>query len=225
MNCEQARQEAAVALLTRRPPETVAAEHIDDCFDCRQHWQKLSPLPSLLAVVRDQPVGHPEPAGELLLNRLLATARRRRRHRMWLSVAAVSLLVLAVPLGVVTGLRHTSPPTAAAGAAATESAVTSAPASTYQARDAATGIWGHIELRGASWGSDLTFGVGGVPPGTLCSLSVFTQDGRRESAGSWRATAEHYTQVHGSVAAQPEQIQRIEIVDQATGHVLLQVEV
>jgi hypothetical protein len=54
---------------------------------------------------------------------------------------------------------------------------------------------------------------------------VFTQDGQRESAGSWRATAAHYTQVHGSVAVQPEQIQRIEIVDEATGDVLLQVEV
>jgi hypothetical protein len=222
VNCERARQATAVALLTRHPPEWDAAEHIEGCPDCRSIRERLTPLPDLLALARDPALRHPEPAGDVLLARLLATARRRRRTRVWVAAAVAVALVLAIPLVIATALRHSSSPPPAATGTRT---VAPAPATTFAAEDQQTGVSGQVEVRATTWGSDLTFEISGVRPGTLCGLTVITRDGQRHSVGSWRATGQHYTQVHGSVAAHPAQITQVDIVDGDNGNLLLQIAV
>jgi hypothetical protein len=222
MNCDEARQATAVALLTRHPPTSDAAEHIDGCPDCRSVQERLTPLPDLLALAHDPALRHPEPAGDVLLARLLATARRRRRTRVWVAAAVAVALVLAIPLVIATLLGNSSPP-ASAPAATQSGTVVPSPAATFAAEDQATGVSGQVEVRATAWGSDLTFEISGVQPGTLCGLTVITRDGRSHSVGSWRATGEHYTQVHGSVAAPPSQIQQVDIVDGDSGDLLLQI--
>lgn len=222
MNCDEARQATAVALLTRHPPTSDAAEHIEGCPDCRSVRERLAPLPDLLALAHDPTLRHPEPAGDVLLARLLATARRRHRTRVWVAAAVAVALVLAIPLVIATMLRHS--PTSAPAASGTRTVVP-APAATFAAEDQSTGVSGQVEVRATAWGSDLTFEISGVHPGTLCGLTVITRDGYRHSVGSWRATGEHYTQVHGAVAAQPAQIKQVDIVDGDSGDLLLQIAV
>ena len=223
MNCQQAREQASVALLSRHEPDTLTSSHLSSCAECRSMWERLSPLPRLLNLVADPALRHPEPPGEELLDRLFARVRRRRIRRRWYTglAAAAAVLLLAIPLGLITarelGGQAGRPATAAGSAAAAGTAVT------RSARDASTGVWVDVEVQPVAWGSDLTFAIGGVARGTRCSLIVFTADGSHQVAGNWWSTGRNYAKLHGSVAANLNEITHIDLVDDSTGAVLLPV--
>jgi hypothetical protein len=215
VTCHHARENAAVALITRQPPDDDTARHLALCSDCAGEAERLAPLPALLDLVADPGIRHPEPPGDHLLERLLTEVRRRRRRNRRAGLAAAAVAAVAIPLGWVAVFDHDSRPTAAGG--------TVAPALIRSADDPATGIWATVKLRRAAWGSDLTFDIGGVRPGTRCRLLALTRTGEREIAGSWTATAAQSWTVHGSVAADVAQITAIQLVDDVSGQVLLPV--
>ena len=222
MNCQQAREQASVALLSRHAPDTLTSSHLSSCAECQTMWERLSPLPRLLNLVADPALRHPEPPGQDMLDRLFARVRRRQVRRRWYTglAAAAAVLLLAIPLGLI-GARElggqANRPTTAAGPAAAGATVT------RSARDASTGIWVDVDVQPVAWGSDLTFAIGGVPRGTRCSLIVFTADGSHQVAGNWWSTGRNYAKLHGSVAANLNQITHIDLVDDSTGDVLLPV--
>jgi hypothetical protein len=217
VTCHDAREKAAVALISRQQPDRDTARHLAQCPDCAREAERLAPLPALLDLVADPALRHPDPPGEHLLERMLTQVRRRRRIRRVALAAAAAAVATAVPVGweVVHEQNETYPP----------AAVATGPAVVASAHDAATGVWAKVELRRAAWGSDLTFDIGGVPAGTRCRLLALTRGGDSQVAGSWTATAGKSWTVHGSVAADAAQITRIELVEEKSGRVLLPVTV
>ena len=59
MNCQDVREAASVALLTRAPEPGVVSEHLADCAACREELAELSPLVGLLSLAPDVPASTP----------------------------------------------------------------------------------------------------------------------------------------------------------------------
>ncbi len=216
MNCHEARQEAAVALLSGQAPVGVLRDHLATCPRCHSEFERLAPLPPLLAAVDESALQPVPPAGAALLDRLLTrVSRHRRRRRMAvLGMAAAAVLVLVVPLDL--WIDGRLPGSTGAGVSAAGQ-----PYATGSAHNAATGVWGKVVVRRSQWGSELTFTVGGMPDDTTCRLVVVSHDGRRETAATWQTHYEGEASVQGSVATNPEDIARVDVVDDETGATLL----
>jgi hypothetical protein len=222
VTCDEALESAAVALLTGDPAPTEVDAHLAGCASCREELARLAPLPGLLAsldladlhLLQDA-----EPAGPVLLDRLLAAAARdRRRHRAGiLAVAAAVIALLVVPAGIwgTQQLRHPTPaPTVATGPGPAQIS--------WSATDVSTGVTGKAQVWKSAWGSDLSLSVSGVASGTNCTIVVLTKDGKSQTAASWTATYRGTAQVRGNVAAPVSTIIGIDIVD-GTGKVLLHI--
>jgi hypothetical protein len=219
VNCDDVRESAAVALLTRTPLEVAVTEHLDACPECRDELAGLAPLPGLLSMIDAsdlQAAEIGEPARPALLERLLAAAARERRQRRVrvLAIAASLVLVFAVPLGIWGALQSRDNPPTTVG-----SGVVS-PQIVWTAKNPVTGVAGRAQVWKAAWGSDLNVSVSGVPWGTRCTVVVVTEDGQTETAATWQASYSGTAQVRGTVAAPIGTIKRIDIVDDA-GRVLL----
>jgi hypothetical protein len=219
VNCDDVRESAAVALLTRNPLDAEVQVHLDSCPDCRVELASLIPLPSLLSILDAGDLEAAEAAstaGSSLLDRLLAAAaseRRRHRSRV-LAMAAAVVLFLALPVGVWGASQLRDRPSQVAG----QSSV----AIDRTAKDTSTGITGRAEVWKAAWGSDLTVSITGVASGTRCTVVVVTKDGRTETAATWQASYAGTAQVRGTVAAPVGSILRIDIIDDS-GRVLLRI--
>ncbi len=215
MTCEQVREEAAVRLLTGGPPDPEVEAHLAGCDTCRDEVTRLLPLPGLLAgAVTQVGLMDEPPPGDALLERLLAAAaaeRRRRRARVWTVAAAsvAAVAVLAVPTTVV--LLHRSDTQAVASAGQVRASAT----------DATSGVSGEVTLGPSSWGSAVTLKVTGVRAGTSCTVVVVTKDGTRQTAATWWAQYPGPATVEGTVAAALPAIDRVDLVDTASGGVLL----
>lgn len=218
MTCDEALESAAVALLTGDRLDAETTRHLEGCASCREELARLAPLPGLLSTL-DLPDLHllenAEPAGPVLLDRLLAAAARDRRRRRTgiLAVAAAVVLLLAVPLGVwvSANLGRSTPKPAVAVAQIS-----------WTATDVSTGVTGNAQVWKSAWGSDLAVSISGVPSGTNCTIIVRTKDGKSETAASWRASYTGTAQVRGNVAAAVSSIVGIDIVDDS-GKVLLHI--
>jgi predicted anti-sigma-YlaC factor YlaD len=214
VNCEQVRESAAVALLTRSELDADVTEHLAGCELCRAELSRLAPLPALLGMLDARDLEAVPAADPQLLDRLLSAAareRRRGRHRV-LAVAAAAILVLVVPLGfaVADSLNNNKP-----GITAT--------VIDWHSADAANGVSGRAQVSKSSWGSDLSVSIAGVPAGTRCTVVVVTKDGQQQTAATWVASYQGTADVKGTVAAAWKSIARVDIVDE-TGKVLLHIQ-
>ena len=219
MTCEQVREVAAVGLLTGEALDPEVEAHVADCPGCTAELASLAPLPGLLAEAAPAvELMQAPPPGDGLLRRLLdaaAAERRRRRLRAVAiavgSVAAVALV--AVPVAIAVNHQQGTTVSTAQQVHATAS-------------NATTGVWGHVTLATSSWGSSVALEVTGVRAGTSCTVVVVTKDGTRQTAATW--WAQEYpgpASVEGTVAAGLPTIDHVDLVDTASGDVLLKLPV
>jgi hypothetical protein len=165
--------------------------HLAGCESCRDELAGFAAMPGLLARVRLEDVLEPEPAptpamAERLIARLRAARRARRRRR---ALVAGAIAVVAVTAGTVV--------------VTTRDSGTGAPASqlaSVSADNSRTGVAGTFALRPASWGTAIRVRLRGVPAGTRCRLVALGHDGRREIAGTWRATYDGTADVQTATA-------------------------
>jgi hypothetical protein len=150
------------------------------------------------------------PAGDLLLQRILAAAageraahdRRSRIGRLLAAVAAVVVLVAGIAVG--TSLL--------------------APDHTITASASTTGLSATADIARTDAGSELRIAVTGVPADTDCIVIVRTADGRSVPIVTWRAEYSGTAHVVGQADVAPESITHISITE-ASGNVLLDIPV
>jgi hypothetical protein len=199
------------------------ADHLTECDACRRDFESLEVLPALLAEAVD-PTITLKPDGALPIDRLLAAAAQiqsRRRRRFVLATAAAAVVLMALPAALLLGRGPDTPPTATT----TQGTGMSTPDSVQrQVSNKSTGVEGKVTLKAATWGSDLTFALRGVPAGTQCTLVVVSADGRRESAARWQADYEGTAHVTGAVSTPLAEIDHIDVATQ-DGSVILSVPV
>jgi putative zinc finger protein len=164
--------------------------HLSLCTACRDELAALAAMPGLLARVRLEemlePLPSPSPAiAERLIERLRST-RRARRRRLAVAASAIALAVMIAGIVVVT-----TPDTDGRG---------SGQIASVSATNPRTGVSARIGLRPASWGTAIRVRLRGVPPGTRCRLIALSRSGRREIAGTWRATYDGTADVQTATA-------------------------
>ena len=94
------------------------------------------------------------------------------------------------------------------------------------ATNLSTGVSGQVTLARSSWGSAMTLQVRGVRAGTSCTVVVVTKNGTRQTAATWWAQVyPGPATVDGTVAADVPTISRVDLLDTASGQVLLTVPV
>ena len=215
MTCEQVREAAAVRLLTGGPPDPEVEAHVADCPGCRTELDQLAPLPELLAMASAAVEQMQAPSDDAMLERLLSAAaaeRHRRRVRAaFVAVAGVAAAALiATPVAIIAANRDQTP------------VVSVADQVHASASDPSSGVWGKVTIARSSWGSAVNLTVTGVEAGTSCTVVVVTKDGSRQTAATW--WAQEYpgpASVVGTVAAGLPTIDRVDLVDTASGRVLL----
>jgi hypothetical protein len=75
----------------------------------------------------------------------------------------------------------------------------------------ATGAAASFTLRPAEWGTAVRVRLSGVPAGTRCRLLVRGRNGRREIAGTWRATYEGTARVTAATAIPARDVAALEV--------------
>jgi len=153
----------------------------------------------------------PIPAGDLLLQRILASAsqervRERRRVRLVRALAVAAAVILAV-VGVTVGLSILTPDNHVITASA-----------------AAPGLWATADIAPTSAGSESRIAVTGIPHDTDCVIYVTSTDGRTQSIAEWRAEYEGTAHVVGNATASPESITNVTLT-RSDGSVLLDIPV
>jgi hypothetical protein len=212
VSCDQVRESAAVAALTREPVDDEVRAHLADCAECREEVASLGALPPLLAQAREAVAVSDVPPPPALLDRLLAAAaeqraaRRRRTWRTALVAAAAALLLFGVPIGTWSIAERLN------GTPAFSSSATSA-----------SGVTADVELKPADWGSTVSLSIRGVHPGTQCTVVVNTHDGGHQTAATWQASYSGTANVSGTTAASVSDVKSVDVVDQGTGQVLVTV--
>ncbi len=215
MNCQEAGENLAVALLTRSELDPETADHVASCPICQAEQVWLESVPTLLDSV--DPTETVTPAPPELLDRLLVAAARERRDRWRRAVVAIAAsVVLVAGFGAwgIADLRSDNQPvpTSAAGPVVIN----------RQATDAATGVSAHVWVRPGAWGSKLVVSISGVEPGTTCTLTVVGVDGHRETAATWKASYYGTASVNGNVSGAPSTLAQLEVADE-NGKVLVPV--
>ena len=108
-------------------------EHLAGCEACGRELDELSGVVPVLAELREDGIGFPEPPGDALLDRLLRQVsgeRRARRRRRLVAVAVAAVLVVGGPtVAVLAGQddSHGSAPAASASAPLGRGAAPSGP--------------------------------------------------------------------------------------------------
>lgn len=183
--------------------------HLSECAACRDELTGLAAMPGLLSRVRVEDVLDPNPApshgaAERLIERLRATRRVRRRR---LGAAAGAAGLAAITAGaIVIGSQSTG------GKDPTENATPIA------ATSARAGVAASFGLRPAPWGTAVQVRLRGVPPNTRCKLIVSARGGRREVAGTWRATYDGTANVQTATAIPRARISAVEVATQSGHH-------
>jgi hypothetical protein len=211
LSCAELRSELGVYLVGAIAPEGRHAveNHLASCSSCRDQLAQLAGLPALLRRVPSDEVDSLAPAcgphgdspdGDspdadsstradrtlpdthlaALLNR---AARRKRRARSQLAVAAVAGLALGA--GTAAGAA------AAFGTAATLGTAAGPPpgAITVRGSNPSMNANAVVVYAARPWGVQLSIQVTGVAAGTTCVLEVTGADGREWEAGSWTVAA------------------------------------
>jgi hypothetical protein len=205
LSCAELRSELGVYLVGAIAPEGRHAveNHLACCSSCRDQLAQLAGLPALLRRVPSDEVDSLAPArgpdgastdgastpkdGTLPETHLAAlltrAARRRRRARSQLAVAAVAGLAL--------GAGSAAGTAAALGSAATLGTAAGAPpgAITVRGSNPSMNANAVVVYAARPWGVQLSIQVTGVPAGTTCVLEVTGPDGREWEAGGWTVAA------------------------------------
>ncbi len=209
--CADRRGDLGAHLLGILDP-TEAAEleaHLSGCDSCAAEMAELAGLADLLALVDPDRVGS-APAGPDtgFADRLVAAAARRQRlrRRRWLAAAAVTALIA--------GAAATAGAELAGGPGRTPSHVAAS----------AAGVSARFTLQPKASGTAISVRVSGVPAGQECILLAVARDGRRDIAGTWRASYTGTAAVQGTTAIPEDQLVRL-VVDTSSGRQLIAVPV
>ncbi|MEZ0073039.1 anti-sigma factor [Planotetraspora sp. GP83] len=254
MTCDDVRMSLGAYVLGALDDEEAAQveEHLDGCPACRAELAELSGLPPLLARVSEEDIQHAGTPPRAVLDRLVAaSARRSRRSRVLLALAA-SVVVAALGGTAWLGTVHTeSQETSAAGGALAPVAsdarpevdsriadpnLLTAPASPapYTNMKISSVDRGHtngkfrleVRLTPDAGGTTVMAEVYGVPVGTHCQLHAVGFEGTRSPVGSWTVAAADYhgrkAEFGGSTDLQIGEIQRFELLT-STGRILVTV--
>jgi anti-sigma-K factor RskA len=181
-------------------------QHLSQCPDCTTELTRLSLLPGLLGRVSEQEVnaGLLVPSDDLLdgvIRRLARDERALRTQvRRWRlgAVAACVVALVAVVIAVAPWRSEPDRVIVAAPVAADATAATG---------QAAAIAW--------EWGTTVELQVEDLPRREAYLLWVIADDGRRERAGTWGATASGYARVRGASSIPRTQLRRVEVTDRA----------
>ena len=222
MTCEYADRDGAYVLGALSPAERLEFEqHLAGCEECARGVREIAGLPGLLAgveaaVLEHAPEDHPLP--DSLLPSLLDAVRRRRRRRGLVAVglAAATLTLVAVPLGVSTVRHDDAAPTAQTSVGRTMTPVGAAP------------VRARLAVERVAWGTrlDLTCTYARddryqLPRSVTYGLFVETRQGRTEQVGTWRALDGRTMQVSAATATDRRDIRSVQ-VRTADGHPVLE---
>jgi hypothetical protein len=154
-------------------------EHLAGCDACGQQLDELSGVVPVLAELREDGIGVPEPPGDALLERLLvrvAGERKAQRRRRLVAVAAAAVLVVGGPTIAVLAVRDGGSPAPAASAF---------PSRQDTGRNPATGASAVVGVTEKGWGTAVDLRLTGVPGPQHCHLDAVGRDGTRETVASW----------------------------------------
>ena len=210
VNCQQVREDVAVAVLRGTPYDDAVRTHLDECPACREEADELASMGHVLpfAVAGAAVQADPDDRQVVHLLDRAARQRRRRRNLTWLGAAAAAVLVLVLgALGGVVVLR---------------SVVTSNPSTIEVAgADASTGVTGSVRVTPADEGSKLAISVSGVPSGTTCALRVTNTSGDVTTVATWTASYEGTATLDAQSDVPVDQIDTLQLVDVHGGKTLL----
>lgn len=245
--CAEAREQAAVALLTRTDPPPGVLAHLDACPPCRDEYLELADLPALLGAVggvdagigagpgspRSQVAAAVAAASPHLLGRLMTeVARHRRRRRLVTAMAtAAAVLAIAIPAARLLDQGDAEPGSTVAGAPVTSSAGTSSGPSegTFggafagSGTDPVTGAGADISIDAQGAGSSVTVAVRGLPSGTHCRMLVHDASGHALPAGGWVIQPRYDEPYVELVQVAPASIRSVELQDDRTGRRIVDV--
>lgn len=213
--------DAAYVMGALSPEDRAAFEtHLASCAACTQAVAELSGLPGMLDKVPLDRVLHPgsdvDPPPDLLLPRLISTARTERRRRSVRLVAsgavAASLLALALAVGV--GQTQSSPP-----AGVTVAMTPVRPAAVTASLQLTSATWGTRVSLDCRW-VGATTGPAGVKK-TYRLVAVPRGGGAEQVLAQWAVLPGQDAKVTGSTDLAPGNIASIELRAVADGAVLL----
>ena len=221
MTCEYADRDGAYVLGALSPAERLEFEHhLAGCEECARAVREVAGLPGLLAGVELAVLEHaPEddPLPDSLLPSLLDAVRRARRRRGLVAVglAAATLTLVAVPLGV-SALHDEGTPTAQTSVGRTMTPLGEAP------------VRARLAVERVAWGTrlDLTCTYARderyqLPTSVTYGLYVETRQGHMEKVGTWRALDGRTMQVSAATATDRRDIRSVQ-VRTADGHPVLE---
>jgi Putative zinc-finger len=190
MTCLMENYLGAYVLDALEPAETEdVRRHLAGCPGCSETVRSLEWIPGVLAAVPLQEIDALD--RPVLLDGLLAKARRQRRtRRLALAAAAV---VLAVAGGVSVPLLTPDE---------------SAPV----VRASNAGVTAEVSLTARGEGTALGLKLSGVAPGERCSLVARARDGRTETAATWVATYTGTADLSGTTAIPRAQLTALDVV-------------
>jgi hypothetical protein len=225
MTCDEVRISLGVYVLGALDDDESAQveAHLDGCPACQAELAELSGLPPLLARVSEEDIRHAAGPPRAVLDRMLvASAKRKHRSRVVLSIAA-SVLVAALGGTAWLASVQTAQNESATAAGAPMSSLESGPAEDRSAAFSAEGSQagdapadaktdarpkaqqlpfeltrknGDVELgvrlTAEEGGTKVLASVSGVPSGTRCRLVAVGRDGTVSPVASWTVTPEEY---------------------------------
>lgn len=218
MTCLQVREEMAVSLLSGTPMTEELTEHLAGCEQCRHELEQLRGVVDLMVYAPPQDVERPE-AVDLRLRRLIAAAereRRRARRRTYWTLAAAIVLLLVLPAAALS-VRLVVFSAGSAPVVASRSPVESS------ATNQQTGVSAQVSLSPTVTGSDVDLSVSGVPPQTRCSLVAVQRNGSSRVLLVWQASYRGTAQVRTSADVPVAQIAHLDLLDVATGQLLVRI--
>ena len=182
-------------------------EHLSGCRDCTDELTRLTPLPGLLGRVSEQEVNASllVPSDDLLDGVIRRLARDERALRTqvgrWRLAAAAAAVVALVAVVFAVAPWRSEPDRVIAAA---DPVAADATAATGQAAAIA---W--------EWGTTVELQVEHLPHRDAYVLWAIADDGRRERAGTWGATASGQARVRGASSIPRTQLRRVEVTDRA----------
>jgi hypothetical protein len=205
MNCQEVREEMAVALMTHSRVDADVLAHLSRCPACSTEAGQMHEVVDLLGDLR--PTGaRPNAQDEIFLERLLREAGQRRgAARLRLAVAsAVAAAVVLLVLGA-TVARFQS--------------FGGAQDLTASARQA--GVAASVVIEEDDGASDLVVSISGVATGTHCILRVSSTVGGDEVVADWIALYDGTSHVEADADAPPQALSLLQVIDATSDRALV----
>ncbi len=196
-DCHDTRQALGVYVLGAIDPaeRTLVDNHLSTCPECREELAGLAGLPALLRrvpIAEAERLAHDEleelsadqPAGDELLEPLLARTAAHRRGRMWRGLAAAAAVVLLAGAAGAGSWDVLHP----AGGGTGPPAVAALHWDSVSGTDHATLTSIRVHYAPQPYGTAMNVQVQGVAPGTDCQFEVIDSSGHRAIVGGWTVT-------------------------------------